>query len=240
MFLLSPFVWVLLAIGIAVIIKNPKQKKYLFGAGLLLFIIFSNPFLLRLFARQWDYSSVTLGKHATYSCVIVLGGFTSEDAAHNGYFNSSADRFIEALKLLDTKKATHILISGGNGTNPTSKFTESVWVKSQLRAFNIADSSILVEGKSHNTIENARYSKIIFQNSHLKPPYILVTSAFHMRRSVGIFKKAGMDIVPYPSNYIAGRDDYNWTQLIPDAEALFKWNFYIKEVVGTMVNYLKY
>jgi len=72
-------------------------------------------------------------------------------------------------------------------------------------------------------------------SAKLKPPYLLVTSAFHMRRSLMIFKKAGMDVIPYPANYIVRRKAVI-SDLVPSAEPLFYWTFYIKEVVGYVVN----
>jgi len=60
-----------------------------------------------------------------------------------------------------------------------------------------------------------------------------------MRRSLAIFKKQKMDVVPYPCNYIAGNGEFVITDLIPDATPLSNWNIYIKEVVGHAVNYFK-
>jgi uncharacterized SAM-binding protein YcdF (DUF218 family) len=169
----------------------------------------------------------------------VLGGFTGEDANGNGFFNTAADRFIEGLKLIVTGKASHILITSGNGNLLHDKFAEADWVKTQLKAFKVPDSCVLIENKSRNTIENAAFSKTIIAARHLPPPYLLVTSAFHLRRSLGIFKKAKLEVVPYPCNYMAGNGKTSPDSFIPSVEPLYKWNIYIKEVIGTLVNYLK-
>lgn len=60
-----------------------------------------------------------------------------------------------------------------------------------------------------------------------------------MRRSLGIFKKTKLDVIPYPCNYLAGKGKTSLDSFVPDTETFFKWTFYIKEVVGTVVNYLK-
>ncbi|WP_429382026.1 YdcF family protein [Mucilaginibacter sp. UYCu711] len=173
-----------------------------------------------------------------YSCVILLGGFSSS-GPNGGSFNGSADRFIQAVKLMSTKQASHILISGGNGELIPGKFREAAWVRTQLLKFNIPDSLILVESNSKNTIENAKFSKILLEKSNLPPPYLLVTSAYHLRRSLMIFKKAGIDVVPYASNYLSGGVGFGIDSFLPEAQTLARWELYTKEMVGYVVNYFK-
>jgi len=233
-----PLSWVIAFFLAAVIVKNPRLKKrFLIISGAVL-LVFSNPYLFNRFANYWDIQQQPL-KPQPYSCVIVLGGFAGADAKGNGFFNTSADRFIQGLKLITTGKATHILISGGNGSLLPDSFRESTWVKTQLELLKVPDSCIIVENQSRNTLENAAFSKVILHARHLEPPYILVTSAFHMRRSLGIFKKEKMDVTPYPCNFLAGNGPFAITDLIPDAMPLYVWNFYTKEVVGNAVNYFK-
>ncbi|ASU33710.1 hypothetical protein MuYL_1814 [Mucilaginibacter xinganensis] len=200
--------------------------------------IFSNPFLFNRFANSWDIKPVPLTK-PVYSCAIVLGGFSGGDANGNGFFNGSADRFIQGLKLITTGKVSHILISGGNGFLMPGVFRESAWVKTQLQQLKVPDSCIIVEDKSRNTIENAAFSKVLLAQKHLSPPYLLVTSAFHMRRSLGIFEKQKTEVIPYPCNFLVSKADFSLDEFIPSSEPLYRWEFYIKEVVGTAVNYFK-
>ena len=202
-------------------------------------LIFTSPILINEFARHWDIKPVPLKTSGSYSCAIVLGGFSFEGRHGDGSFNTSADRFVQALKLYTTGKVTHILITGGNGYLIADSFQEADWVKTQFKAFNVPDSAILTEDRSRNTIENAAFTKPILQKSGLKPPYLLVTSAFHMRRSLDIFKKTGIQVIPYPCNYLAGTSPSGIGDLMPDGGSIGIWNFYIKEVVGTIVNHLK-
>lgn len=234
-----PFTWILALLIAAVLVKKPVLKRSFLIIATALSLVFSNPFLLDQFAKRWDIALVPLKNSGAYSCVIVLGGFTGEDANGNGFFNTAADRFIEGLKLITTGKASHILITSGNGNLLHDKFAEADWVQTQLKAFNVPDSCVLIEDKSRNTLENAAFSKTILEARHLPPPYLLVTSAFHMRRSLGIFKKAKLDVIPYPCNYMAGNGKTSPDSFIPKADALWTWNFYVKEVIGTLVNHFK-
>ncbi len=230
-----PFTWFFVCFIASLLVKKPKLKRRLRVASVVILLVFSSPFLINRFADFWDVAPVPL-KATPYSCVIVLGGFSSEGADGGGYFNAASDRFIEGVKLLKTGKASHILISSGNGNLIHDNFAEADWVKTQLQQLQIPDSCILIENKSRNTIENAAFSKVVLDKAHLQPPYILVTSAFHMRRSLGIFKHTQIPVVPYPCNYFAGHGKIGFDELIPDSGPFFIWNIYIKELVGTTVN----
>jgi uncharacterized SAM-binding protein YcdF (DUF218 family) len=238
LFLLFPLLWVFALVITGFITKNKKRKRRLFIASVVLLFLLSNSFLFNEFATLWGYPPYSGSEK--YSCAIVLGGFSSADKDGNGYFNESADRFIQGVRLLETSKVKRLMITGGNGDLVPGNYRESIWTKGQLKELNIPDSSILIESNSRNTIENAEFSKKILQANHIQPPYLLVTSDFHMRRSMMIFKKHGVNVVAYPCNYMAGHGNINIASFIfPDAYALEGWSTYLKEVVGYVVDYWK-
>jgi uncharacterized SAM-binding protein YcdF (DUF218 family) len=239
LFLISPVIWLLASLIGAIVTKKAKLKRRLLIAATAILYIFSNSFLLNQFAKHWDVPPGKLKDSVTYSCAIVLGGFVMEDGHGKGLFSEAADRFLEAVKLKISGKVSHILITSGNGNLIPGKFREADWAKTELQQFNIPDSCILIEDNSRNTIENAAFSKVILERQHLQPPYLLVTSAFHMRRSLGIFKSTKLEVIPYPCNYLAGKGSFSFFSLLPDAETFSKWHLYIKEVVGTLVNYFR-
>lgn len=203
-------------------------------------IVFSNPFLFYLFTKNWDIDPATLAKGKVYSAVIVLGGFSGEDRNGNGFFNEQATRFVKGLELHEQGDASHILISSGNGSLQPGSFREATWVKGELKKFNLPDSTILIEQESRNTFENATFSKKLLTQKHLLPPYLLVTSAWHMRRAQYIFKKEGLDVMSCSSGLSTSNkkfipDDY----FMPDAVVLAGWNQYFKEAVGLIIAHLK-
>src|ERR1700748_785434 len=110
-FFIYPFSWIVILIIAAIFIKKPHLKKKLFIAAAVIFFIFSDAFLLNQFTKHWDVKRAPLKATGAYSCVIVLGGFSSDLADGTDYFNSSADRFIQALKLFQTGKVTHVLVT---------------------------------------------------------------------------------------------------------------------------------
>jgi uncharacterized SAM-binding protein YcdF (DUF218 family) len=240
LFLLFPINWIFVFLLIALFSKKVKLRQKCFVTGVVLLVIFTNPYLLYLFAKSWDIGPDPLGKGKVYSAAIVLGGFSGEDKNGNGVFNEYADRFIQGVRLKEERRVSHILISSGNGNLQQSSFKEAAWANGVLKEFNLPDSAILIEQQSRNTFENAAFSKELLEKEHLKPPYLLVTSAWHMRRALYIFKKSAMDVIPYPAGHIAGNSKFSATDYVmPDAGALAGWGFYLKELVGLVVAHLK-
>jgi len=239
-FLLVPFNWIMLFLVVAVFSKRPRRKKGCFILAITVFVIFSSPLLLYLFAKKWDIYPEPLEKGKVYSTVIVLGGFSGEDKNGDGVFNGYSDRFIEGMQLRGQNKVSHILISSGNGNLQVSSFREATWAEGVLKQLGVPDSAILIEHESRNTFENAAFSKKLLQQKHLPPPYLLVTSAWHMRRAQYIFKKEGLEVIAQPSGMITGNQKFSfWDSLIPDVGVLSGWPLYLKELVGIVVAHLR-
>ena len=238
--LLWPLTWVVVLLLIALFSKNPKRKKRSLIAAVIILFVFSNRFILSLFAHAWDVAPGPLPKGKVYSAAIILGGFTNEDFTRHGFFTDHSDRLIEAMYLKSSGRVSHIMMSGGNSDPGGDGFTEAGWVKKTLLDMHYPDTAILIDKNSKNTYENATFTRKVLDNARLKPPYLLVTSAFHMRRALYIFRKHGVDVLPYPCDYVAGNTntatpDY----LIPNLYALSTWNFYIKELFGMMVAHMQ-
>lgn len=239
LFLIFPISWIFILLLFSLITKNNKRRKNLLLTAIIVFFIFSNTFLLNHFAKLWDintYAPTT----KKYSCAIVLGGFASFDTNGQGFFNAASDRFIQAIKLYTTGQASKILISSGSAGILKNQLKEADYVYTQLRALNTPDSSIIIENQSRNTLENAQFTKRLLQSKHIPPPYLLVTSAFHMRRALYTFQKTGVDVVAYPCDFMTGKEELSlFDFIIPSSDTLTKWNFYIKEMVGYFVYHFK-
>lgn len=238
-FFLSPFNWVILLLIGAYFFRRSSLKKTCAILALCIFLVFGNQWLLHLYAKNWDAPQVVIPAGTTYSCGIVPGGFASPYAGANGYFNAAADRFIQAVKLYKLGGIKHILISGGNGKTDEENFREGAWVKGELISVGIPDSIIFVEDKSNNTWDNAIYAKQILDSLQLKPPYLLITSAFHIPRASLIFKNAGLSIVPFPCNFSGGRGNFSVRDLVPGPSTLLGWDIYLKETAGYIWYQLK-
>lgn len=153
-----PFMWFLAFLIASFMVKKKPLKRRFFITSMILLFVFSNPLLFNLFAKYWNIKPVPLRKQP-YSCVIVLGGFSKTGTNGNGIFDENANRFIQAVKLWSEGRASHIMISGGNGNLIPGKFYEADWAKTQLEALNVPDSCILIEDRSRNTKKTPIFQK---------------------------------------------------------------------------------
>ena len=231
-FLLSPFNWIVILIIAGYFFRKTSWRKICRLLALCIFILFSNQWLLDLYAKQWQPAPVIVPAGTSYSCGIVPGGFASPDADANGYFNSTADRFIQVVKLFKIGAIKHILISGGNGKIDEPGFREAAWVKQELVTLGVPDSVIFAEDRSDNTADNAVNSRRIFDSLHLPPPYLLITSAQHVPRAALLFRNAGIPVVAFPCSYVAGRGSFSASSLVPQAGILVTWDGYLKETMA--------
>jgi uncharacterized SAM-binding protein YcdF (DUF218 family) len=231
-FFLSPWNWILILLIATWIFKKHAAKRWCIVFAFCLFILFGNQALLNWYAKSWQPEPVSVASLDTYSCGIVAGGFASPDAGGNGYFNATADRFIQAVKLYKLGKIKHLLISGGNGKTDDKSFREAAWTKGELKAMGVPGSVIFVEDRSNNTQENATNSKTILDSLHLQPPYLLITSAFHIPRAALVFRKAGVPVDIFPCNYTTGRGPFSFWDLLPHPSVVSGWDPYLKETVG--------
>ncbi len=236
-FLISPFYWFLFFVAIALLDKNAKRKKRFAIIAVCWLIFFTNPFIIHQLTLAWQQPRKTLVQNENYSTGIVLAGFISFNYKDNqGYYGQASDRLIQALRLYKLGHIKKILISGGSGSLLKQNYKEADFVKAQLLDFGVAAQDIIAENKSRNTYENAINSKQILDSLHISQPYLLITSALHMKRSLKVFSKAGMHCVPYPANFIALDNPPDFASvLMPSSGAFTGWDLLLKEVVGLLV-----
>lgn len=137
--------------------------------------------------------------------IVVLGGGMDQavnSINHGWELKYSGDRFVEALRLALTHPEAKLLLSGGVAVTYEGQEPEAEAAARFYRAFGIAEDRLIREAGSRNTEENAQMSK---QAASPKPgeTWLLVTSAFHMPRSMALFRRAGFDVVAWPTDYMS-------------------------------------
>ncbi len=121
--------------------------------------------------------------------------------ARGGYeLNKAGDRFVEAAVLARRYPDAKIVISGGLGSVLLDGEEDATAASRLLTALGVAPERLVLEGKSRDTYENALFTKEMVTP---KPDekWLLVTSAFHMPRSMALFQKAGFTVIPWPVDY---------------------------------------
>ncbi len=130
-----------------------------------------------------------------------------------------------------------------DGGNPESSDISKMFQKD----YDIPAAAIIEDPTSLNTYENAVNVQKIMKERNIKK-VLLVTSAFHMPRSVRIFRKLNIDVIPAPSDYLISQNELNEPfhtpeafilGIIPNTEKLDKFTVALKEYVGTWTYILK-
>jgi uncharacterized SAM-binding protein YcdF (DUF218 family) len=142
---------------------------------------------------------------------VVLGGPIQPELslAHDtAVFHGSVDRMIATAALALRYPRARIVYSGGNDNLVfDDKAKETDYARAVFEKLGVSGERLMMEGRSRNTQENAEFSKALASPKNGER-WLLVTSAYHMPRSVGVFRKAGFAVEPYPVDWrMGGRSD---------------------------------
>ena len=135
--------------------------------------------------------------------IIVLGGSIDTivtKARGSIAVNESGERLTQIVELARRFPKARIVFSGGSGKIFSKNMSESDAARTFFAQMGLQPHRLEFEGKSQNTWENASYTKTLLKPSR-DQRWLLVTSAFHMPRSVGCFRKVGMNVIPWPVDY---------------------------------------
>ena len=233
-FCLAPAHWLFFMLVWAYFTKKAQTRKRLLRLSVCIFFLFSNEFLYNTACKAWQTPPVILSAASKFEAGILLGGMMANGKDGQAYFTASSDRFIQIVELYHSRVIKKIVVSGGispfkNG-RPEGKSLYDELVESGVKA-----DDIIVEAASVNTFENAAFSKKLLDSMQLKPPYVLVTSATHMPRSLLVFKKLGINVIPFPSDFKSTLKATELKDIVyPNIEVLNNWRYLIKELVGTL------
>lgn len=243
-FTINPGFWIFCLLLASLYFKQ-HQKKWLI-ATTLVFIFFSNGFILNLFIRFYE-SKPTQITESNYDFAIVLGGYSSYNFEYNHVeFGSATDRLMTPLQMYFNGKVKKLILSGGSGELLNQTYSEQEKVADFLISMGISPNDILIELNSKNTYENAVFTQeLIEKNQFQNHTFLLVTSAMHMPRSLACFQKAGIYPTPLPVDFasvsILEKASFNYI-FIPDLAALLGWQYVLHEWIGYIVyktlNYL--
>ncbi|WP_158091235.1 YdcF family protein [Thalassospira mesophila] len=141
--------------------------------------------------------------------IIVLGGAVDgEQYIERGLveYNGSADRIFGMLQLANHYPAIPVIYSGADGALVARGFNEADAVQADMIARGINATNIVYENQSRNTAENAALSyQLVIKNwpERAQGKWLLITSARHMPRAMGVFRQYGWSIIAWPVDYIA-------------------------------------
>ena len=143
--------------------------------------------------------------------------------------NSAAERMIVPVGLMQRNPQLRLLFTGGEGNLIKDAMTEADRAKIFFDSMGVDPKRVIYESRSRTTFENAVLSAQLPGVDH-RQPWLLLTTAAHMPRSLAAFRKAGWNISPYGVDYrTAQQVDWTGFSLARGAE---KWHYALHEMIG--------
>ena len=171
--------------------------------------------------------------HPEGDVIVLLGGGVYggvPDLTGQGFpSDGMLPRVIMAARL-QRKLGVPVVVSGGKVFD--HKEAEAPAVSRVLADLGVPRGKILLEDRSRDTMENARYTKRILDERGFRAP-LLVTSAYHMPRSVALFRKAGVAVTPVPAGFRTRKGKtYRWADYVPSAAGMLRSADALHEYLG--------
>jgi uncharacterized SAM-binding protein YcdF (DUF218 family) len=230
--------------------KQERLSVFLIAGSLIILWISSTSLVASNLARSLEWQYLPPDEIPNAEVVVVLGGGTDAKVypRMDVEVNGAGDRVYYAARLYQQGKTAHILLSGGEITwLDSTASTPAGEMAAILEGLGIPKEALWLEDQSKNTHENAVFVKKILDEKGIHQIF-LVTSAIHMPRSVGLFKKLGIDVIPLPVDYSVTQAEFSFDQqdwlgkvlgFLPSSGNLSTTTNALKEYLGIFTYWLR-
>ena len=208
------FTYIVLPPGIFIIILfiasfYAKKFKKLFLLSALLLFALSNKFVSNLLIYPLENNF--LKDNITPKAVVVLGGGVNP----NDILKASPDAFKREIYgvLLAKEYNLPFIFSGGGKLNEASHIKKDIELITKTCNCNL---TTYYESNSLDTYQNAKFTAMLFEKLNIKKEIFLVTSAYHMKRSIKLFKHFGFKVIPKPVGFFYN-PNYTYFDILPNA-----------------------
>jgi len=237
---------------ILALISNRRAgwRKSAIGAALILLWLGGNRWVSMGLARSLEWRYLPPEEPPAAEAIVLLGGGTlsAEYPRPTVEVNGAGDRVIYTAWLYRQGSAPYVLLSGGTIDWLSGKDTPAEDMAHLLEMMGVPAEKMWLEFKSRNTQENALYSKAILDEKGVRR-ILLVTSALHMPRAVGLFEQQGLEVIPMPTDYIVTQAGWErlsqanagvqLINLVPSVDDLALTTRALKEYLGLLVYRLR-
>ena len=202
--LLTVFAWLCLVFG-----WLKLSRSFLSSVVLLMLITCTLPVGEWLLAPLENRFSANPALPISPTGIIVLGGAVDpvmSEAWGQTESGEAAERVTTLLYMANLYPDSQLIFTGGSGLISEQSLKEADYVRFLFEELSLDERAILFESESRNTEENVMNSKALL-NPQPDQDWILVTSAFHMPRAVGVFCQANWPVIPYPVDHRSNRNN---------------------------------
>lgn len=236
----QPLMWVvaLLLLGLLTLQRKPRLGRGLVTAALTVLLVMGWLPLPDLGLRVLEDHYTEIAPDADlsgYAGVVLLGGAMGSghvaQAHSQPVVNDAAERMSATAALLLRYPQLPVIFTGGEGALLGTGPSEADRAKVFFNSLGIAADRVRYESASRNTYENAILTAQM-PGAIKSEKWLLITSAWHMPRSMAVFEKAGWNVTAYPVDYRTGSST-PWTEydLLGGAE---HWQILLHEIVGIL------
>jgi len=225
------FDYIILPPGIFIIILflasfYAKKFKKLFLLSALLLWALSNKFVsnLLIYPLKNKFSKDNI----TPKAVVVLGGGVNPNDVLKAYPNAFK-REVYGI-LLAKQYNLPFIFSGGGKLKEADNVKKDIEFITKTCNCNI---TAYYEPNSLNTYQNAKFTSMLFEKLNIKKEIFLVTNAYHMKRSIKLFKHFGFKVIPKPVGFYYN-PNYTYFDILPNAGSLHKSYKALHEYFGLL------
>lgn len=182
--------------------KKRRLAKTFLILGFILLLVAGNKYVAHSISRTLEWKYAPLVEGTTADAIVILGGGTEPNVAPRSMVevNSAGDRVLYGVKLFQEGAAPVILLSGGDIDfldESASSPAEDMAILMEMAG--VPREALVILDQSRNTSEDSAYScEYIKEQGYDR--VILVTSGFHMPRSVALFERQGCHVIPAPTD----------------------------------------
>ena len=239
----SSAVLILLLVGTAMLWSRWARagRRIVLLAGILLLVIGISPaghaLILPLEER---FSRADLKGGAPVDGIIVLGGVQNMSVSGSRNvitLNEAGERLVEAAALARRFPNAKIVLTGESSSFVKSKESEAEGAAGLLESLGIQRDRFVLETKAKNTFQNAIFSaELVGKDTNKR--WLLITSASHMPRAIGVFRTAGVKVEPWPVDYRTRGSTDIWLFFHRPSEGWRRMDLAMREWVGLLVYWL--
>ncbi|MBW4615392.1 MAG: YdcF family protein [Desmonostoc vinosum HA7617-LM4] len=238
-----------LVVALVMLWKRPRVAAIAITLSLTLLLVCSNAWVAKSLVRSLEWQNIPPATVPSAEAIVVLGGATKSAFPPRPTVDLSeqGDRIIYAAQLYRQKKANFIILSGGRIDWRGSGSPESADMANILTSIGIPAEAIIQEPDSLNTYQNAVNVRKILESRGIKQ-VLLITSAMHMPRSLKIFQRQGINVIPAPTDFLVSEGEIAELSsspkaailnLLPDTDNLHQFTNALKEYIGGFVYRLR-
>jgi uncharacterized SAM-binding protein YcdF (DUF218 family) len=235
LFILPPGIFIVLLTIILFLLKKKRQAcagRLTAAAVILLYFISIEPpgdILIKYLENI--HPPIDSGENHNAEYIVILGGGVVENSPEKkgkGCLDSESLQRLMHGYHLSKKYKIPVITSGGIVLKGEDAEAESDVAMRELVRLGVNRKRIFRDSISRNTFEQAINIKKKFSAATV----ILVTSAYHMPRSVYSFTRKSIEVIPAPTGYIGNRYGYSFYSFLPRADYMLKFYKACKEMIG--------